>query len=173
MIKTIVSVGVTMILIALLNGAEARGRSGACDGYNRCRCGVTAARYNGVAVNYNGFNLKRAVEWIRAFPRTMFQAGAVGYVSHGGPSGHVFTVVNGSNCASATVHDDKGTYQRNVCHATFVAVHGGGAFIAAKGAVPRVRHARSHHSHVRHASVRHHHVRMASFGHVPDKHEVH
>ena len=118
--KTIAAVGAALILTAVLSiQADARGR---CDGYHGCRCGVTAASYNGVAVNYNGFNLKRAVEWLRAFPHTHFQAGVVGYIRHGGPSGHVLTVVDGSDCANATVHDDAGTYQRNVCNATFVAV---------------------------------------------------
>ena len=118
--KTIASVGLALILTAVLSvQADARGR---CDGYHGCRCGVTAASYNGVAVNYNGFNLKRAVEWIRAFPRTSFHSGAVGYFRRGGPSGHVLTVVDGSDCSNATVHDDAGTYQRNVCGATFVAV---------------------------------------------------
>lgn len=118
--KTIASVGLALILTAFFSiQAESRGR---CDGYHRCRCGVTAAAYNGVALDYKGFNLKRAVEWIRAFPRTSFNAGTVGYVRSGGPSGHVFTVVAGTNCADATVRDDRGTYQRSVCHATFVAV---------------------------------------------------
>jgi len=116
--KTIASLALTLILTATT--ADARGR---CDGYHGCRCGVTAAAYNGLPVNYSGFNLKRAVEWLRAFPRTHFQAGVVGYIRHGGPSGHVLTVVDGSDCANATVHDDAGTYQRNVCRATFVAVH--------------------------------------------------
>lgn len=127
---------VAAILLALFaNIAEARG---ACDGFNRCRCGVTAARYNNLPLNYNGFNLKRAVEWTRAFVRTSFSVGAVGYVRHGGPSGHVFTVVGGSSCDAATVHDDRGTYQRNVCHATFVSP-GGGA-----GSAPAARIARRH-----------------------------
>jgi len=130
-----------------------------CDGYHGCRCGVTAASYNGISVAYNGFNLKRAVEWTRAFPRTSFQAGTVGYIPHGGPSGHVFTVVDGSDCSSATVHDDRGTYRRNVCHATFVAVHGGG------GEVHHTRVAAHHKPH------RTQHVQMATYS-APDRHAV-
>ena len=126
MTKLLTSLALVLTLCAISTVADA----GRCDGYHGCRCGVTAASYNGVALTYNGFNLKRAVEWIRAFPRTSFQSGTVGYVPHGGPSGHVFTVVNGSDCANATVHDDRGTYSRNVCHATFVAVHGGGTQMA-------------------------------------------
>ena len=95
---------------------------GSCDGIHRCRCGTTAADKHGLPWNYNGFNLKRAVEWTHAFTHTTFQVGAVGYVRHGGPSGHVFTVVGGSNCQRATVYDDAGTYKRNVCGATFLSV---------------------------------------------------
>ena len=156
--KTITSIGLALILTAFLSvSAYARG---SCDGYHGCRCGVTAASYNGVSLTYKGFNLKRAVEWVRAFPRTSFQSGTVGYVPHGGPSGHVFTVVDGANCSTATVHDDKGTYQRNVCHATFVAVHGG----------ERVQTAR--------VEPRHHRLRMqrnvqiASYV-ATDRHSVH
>ena len=120
--KTCASAMLALILTAVFSvQAVARGR---CDGYHGCRCGVTAASYNGVAVNYKGFNLKRAVEWIRAFPRTSFHSGVVGYIRHGGPSGHVVTVVDGTDCTNATVHDDRGTYQRNVCGMTFVAVNG-------------------------------------------------
>ena len=100
-------------------------RIGACDGFQRCRCGVTAARKAGLPLNYNGFNLKRAVEWTRAFPRSSIHAGAVGYVRKGGPSGHVFTVVNYNGGSTATVYDDRGTYERNISNAIFVSVHGG------------------------------------------------
>lgn len=95
-------------------------RHGACDGFQRCRCGVTAARKAGLPLTYNGFNLKRAVEWIRAFPRTSIHAGAVGYVRKGGPSGHVFTVVSYNGGATATVYDDRGTYERAIGNAIFV-----------------------------------------------------
>lgn len=95
-------------------------RRGACDGFQRCRCGVTAARKAGLPLNYNGHNLKRAVEWIKAFPRTSIHAGAVGYVRKGGPSGHVFTVVNYNGGSMATVYDDRGTYERRIDNAVFV-----------------------------------------------------
>lgn len=93
--------------------------AGACDGFQRCRCGTTAAREHGLPYAYKGFNLKMASEWGRAFPRTSFRVGVVGVKPH-----HVLTVVGGSSCSSATVHDDAGTYQRNVCRMTFVAVSG-------------------------------------------------
>ncbi len=157
-LKTIASVGLALILTALLTfSADARGR---CDGYHGCRCGVTAASYNGISISYNGFNLKRAVEWIRAFPRTSFQSGVVGYIPRGGPSGHVFTVVDGSDCSHATVHDDRGTYTRNVCHATFVAAHGGGG---------EVRHTKIAERHKPHRERR---VQMADYA-APDRHSIH
>lgn len=164
--KTIASVGLALILTALSSFVvQARGY-GACDGYHRCRCGVTAANYNGVALNYNGFNLKRAVEWVQAFPRTAFQSGVVGYVRRGGPSGHVFTVVDGSDCAKATVHDDRGTYTRNVCNATFVAVRGGGSQV--KLATLRVKHSAKPRKHG-YSGVQMAHVEATVF----DRHGIH
>ena len=157
--KTIAAVGAALILTAVLSvQAYARGR---CDGYHGCRCGVTAASYNGLPLNYNGFNLKRAIEYIEAFPRTTFGVGAVAYFSRGGPSGHVATVVGGSDCANATVHDDRGTYTRNVCRATFVAVHGGSMQVA------RAEH--RYHT-VRRRVPRN--VQVASYS-VPDRHSIH
>ena len=55
------------------------------------------------------------------FQHTSFRAGAVAVYPH-----HVATITGGSSCASATVHDDAGIYQRNVCGATFVTPGGGG-----------------------------------------------
>lgn len=117
-------------LTVTIDTADARKSYGACDGFHRCRCGTTAASRHGIPYAYNGFNLKRAVEWVRAFPRTSFGSGVVAYVPHGGPSGHVMTVEGGADCAHATVSDDKGTYTRNVCHATFVAINNGPSTMA-------------------------------------------
>ena len=110
---------------------------GACDGIHRCRCGSTQTAHFGLPRIYKGFNLWLASEWARAFPRTSFQVGAVGVRPH-----HVLRVVGGSSCSSATVSDDAGTYQRNVCHMTFVSVNGGGFTRTASAKVHR-RHARS------------------------------
>lgn len=99
-------------------------RYGACDGFQRCRCGVTAANYAGISYNFNGWNLKRAREWLN-FPRTSPHSGAVGYVRKGGPSGHVFTIVSYSGGSTATVYDDRGTYERNISNAIFVSPSGG------------------------------------------------
>lgn len=113
-------------------------RAGACDGFHRCRCGVTAARKAGLPLSYRGFNLKRAVEWIRAFPRTVITAGAVGYVRHGGPSGHVFTVLSYSGGATAMVYDDQGTYERSIRGAVFVSTSGGARHTARTTETPTI-----------------------------------
>ena len=111
-------------------------RGGACDGFQRCRCGTTAARHFGLPYAYKGFNLKLAWEWQRAFPRTSFHVGVAGVKPH-----HVLAVVGGSSCASATVSDDAGTYQRNVCRMTFVEVSGDG-FTREASARTRRHHSR-------------------------------
>jgi hypothetical protein len=110
----------SVVLLALVSGAaQARHRHyGSCDGFHRCRCGTTAARYHGLPYSYKGFNLKMASEWLRAFPRTVFHVGALGVKPH-----HVLSIVGGSSCAAATVHDDAGTYRRNVCRMQFVSVN--------------------------------------------------
>jgi hypothetical protein len=94
-------------------------RGGACDGFQRCRCGTTAARHFGLPYAYKGFNLKMASEWARAFPHTSFHIGVAGVKPH-----HVLAVVGGSDCHSAKVYDDAGTRDRNVCGFTFVEVNG-------------------------------------------------
>ena len=108
-------------LLVLLGGtAEARYRhSGSCDGIHRCRCGSTQTAHFGLPRIYHGHNLWLASEWARAFPHTSFHVGVVGV-----RPGHVLRVVGGSNCSSATVSDDAGTYRRNVCRMTFVSVNG-------------------------------------------------
>lgn len=119
------TIAIAAALLAVLSSsaeAKPRHRSGLCDGIHRCRCGTTAANKHGLPWLYNGYNLKRAVEWTRAFPRTSFQIGVVGYVRRGGPSGHVFTVTGGDSCQNATVYDDAGNYARNVCNARFMSV---------------------------------------------------
>jgi hypothetical protein len=112
-------------------------RGGACDGFQRCRCGTTAARHFGLPYAYKGFNLKMASEWAHAFPHTSFHIGVAGVKPH-----HVLAVVGGSDCHSAKVYDDAGTRQRNVCGFTFVEVSGGG-FTRESSAQTRRHHSRS------------------------------
>lgn len=110
--------------LAFASAVEARGR---CDGVHGCTCGVTAARNAGVAVNYNGYNLKQAVQWTRAFPRTSAAPGTVLYQRTGGPTGHVAVVTAVLDQCTVTVKDERGQYDRDICrrHTTFVDPHGG------------------------------------------------
>ena len=117
--RSVLLVAAVMILAAV-TAADARPRhGGSCDGFHRCRCGVTAAHNFGIPYAFKGFNLKMASEWGRAFPHTSFRPGVAGVKPH-----HVLQVVGGESCAHATVRDERGTYQRNVCGMTFVAVSG-------------------------------------------------
>lgn len=118
--------------------------TGACDGFHRCRCGTTAARHFGLAYDHNGMNLKKASEWY-GFQRTSFRIGAAGVVPH-----HVLAIVGGSSCSNATVSDDAGTYQRNVCHMTFVEPGSSGR--ANSAGYSARRHHASHRHHRRYAS---------------------
>ena len=117
---------ITVVLAALValatpNLAEAKHRhgGGSCDGIHRCRCGSTQTSHFNLPRVYNGHNLWQAVEWTHAFPRTDAHAGAVGYVRHGGPTGHVFRVVSVTGPNTALVADDRGTYERNLSGAIF------------------------------------------------------
>lgn len=121
---------------------------GACDGFTRCRCGTTAARNFGIPYTYNGWNLKQANQW-RHFPRTGFGIGVAGVQEH-----HVLKVVGGSSCSNATVTDDAGTYQRNVCNMTFHSVTGGGyTQVASHRGRTHTLSARSHRQHYAIAEV--------------------
>ena len=109
---------------------HARG-GGSCDGFQRCRCGTTAARYYGLPYDYNGWNLKEARAYYN-FPHTSFHVGVAGVIPH-----HVVAITGGSDCAHAMVHDDAGDYQRNVCGMTFVDVRGGGGYTQTASAASR------------------------------------
>ena len=110
---------VVVAVLALAGTAEARHRGGACDGIHRCICGSTQASFFGLPRMFHGHNLWEAIEWARAFPRTSFGVGVVGVKPH-----HVLRIVGGSSCFSATVSDERGTYQRNVCGMIFVSPYG-------------------------------------------------
>ena len=108
---------VAAVVFALLaSPAEARGK---CDGFHGCRCGTTAARLAGLPYIFHGINLKQAIGWL-AFRRIEIKPHAVGYVRHGGPTGHVYTVLSYNGGKMATVEDDRGTYERDVRNAVFV-----------------------------------------------------
>jgi len=118
----------TVILHNVTVHVERISHRGACDGIHRCRCGSTQANYFGLPRIYNGHNLWRAAEWKDAFPHTTPHIGAVGYQHGGGPSGHVFRIVSYSGGCTATVSDDAGQYERNICSrgAVFMDANGNG-----------------------------------------------
>ena len=112
------TVGV-IVLLLLHSVANARGR---CDGIHSCLCGRTQAEHFNLPRNYNGYNLWQARDWALAFQHVQAQAGAVMYQHGGGRTGHVSRIVALLDNCHATVSDDKGTYERNICTrgATFV-----------------------------------------------------
>lgn len=113
--RTIAIAAALLAVLSTAAEAKSKHRSGACDGIHRCRCGSTQAAHFGLPRNYNGHNLWRASEWPRAFPRTTPRAGVVMYQHGGGPSGHVSRLLTDPVRCIATVADDAGTYERNVC----------------------------------------------------------
>lgn len=118
---------------------SARGRGG-CDGFHRCRCGVTAANYAGLPLNYRGLNLKLAASWYN-LPRTTCHPGAVG-IPH---AHHVYTVRQCNGDGTALVSDDAGTYTRRVAGNTFVDPNGNAATrVASHHRATRTHMARSH-----------------------------
>lgn len=118
---------VALVLIAFVtisSSAEAKHHyrhygGGSCDGIHRCRCGTTAANEAGLPWAYKGLNLKRATEW-KGFAHASFANATHAVWPH-----HVAKLVGGSNCSNATVHDERGTYPRNVCGAVLVNINGG------------------------------------------------
>ena len=111
LMAAVVAVSATLVLS---NQAEARHR-GNCDGIHRCVCGSTQANHFGLPRIFKGHNLWQAVEWVRAFPHTTAHAGAVMYQRGGGPTGHVSRIVSYSGGCRATVADERGQYERNIC----------------------------------------------------------
>lgn len=124
----------------LISPAEAkhRHRGGLCDGIHRCICGSTQANRLGLPRYVNGHNLWQAAEWPRAFPHTTARAGVVGYQNRGGPTGHVFQVIEVTGPDRAIVSDERGQYERNMRGAIFVDPNGNAATAFAQPArLPR------------------------------------
>lgn len=108
-----IGLSLTVALLTFPTFAAARGP---CDGFSRCRCGTTQARYFHLPYIYRGHNLKQAIGWKRAFPHVAAPAvGLVVYQRNGGPTGHVSRITAYSGGCTATVTDDAGTYERNIC----------------------------------------------------------
>ncbi len=119
-------------------------RSGNCDGFSRCRCGVTQANHFGLPLSYNGYNLKQASEWPRAFRHTSLHVGAVMYRHGGGPTGHVSRVVSIEGGCNITVADEAGQHPDSACGRgnVFVDVNGNQTF--AQAALPQKRNRHQH-----------------------------
>ena len=69
-----------------------------------------------------GINYNLALEW-RRLPRTEARPGAVvvqrrkGRALGGGPGGHVSKILEVRGSCRALVRDNRGVYERNICHA--------------------------------------------------------
>jgi hypothetical protein len=59
--------------------------------------------------------LNLAQAWLRKFPRTSASAGAVVVWTRGGNRGHVAKLVRLTGPCRGIVHDNAGTYERNIC----------------------------------------------------------
>ena len=123
--RTIMALCAAALFAFVSTSAEARHYGGSCDGIHRCICGSTQARYFGLPRVVNGHNLWQAIEWVHAFPHTTPRAGVVMYQHGGGPTGHVSRLVSNPVGCTATVADERGQYERNICSrgARFVAVN--------------------------------------------------
>lgn len=110
-----IAIFASFLIIILISACTAAHSHGRCDGFHGCRCGTTAARYASLPFSYHGCNLKQASEWRRCFPRSAPAPGMVVYQHGGGPTGHVSTIVSVTSHCNATVKDDAGTYERNIC----------------------------------------------------------
>lgn len=152
--SVVAAMAVAALMVSPASAKHYRHSGGACDGIHRCICGSTQTAHFGLPRMYNGHNLWQAVEWTKAFPHTSIHVGAVGYQHGGGPTGHVFRVAAYAGGCRATVTDEKGTYDRDVCGrgAVFVDVTGSGF---AAGAQTTTYSAKKHrrHRHERFASV--------------------
>src|SRR5260221_4891861 len=143
-----ITVSIVISTISLIaTPSEARRSGSLCNGIDRCRCGSTQARYFGLPRMVNGHNLWQAREWARAFPHTTAHAGAVMYQHGGGPTGHVSRIVSVNGTCTATVADERGQYERNICirGAVFVDPNGNSvAFAQAPAKREQIFAARSH-----------------------------
>jgi len=136
MTRAILGAVAVACLVLATSAADAKQRrhhrASACDGIHRCKCGSTQAAYFGLPRTYKGHNLWQAIGWKRAFPRTSAAPGMVGYQRGGGPTGHVFRIVSITGACRATVIDDRGQYERNICGRGAVFVNPRGAWASAQ-----------------------------------------
>jgi hypothetical protein len=76
------------------------------------RCGWYMGRLTG----HSDRSLWLAQNWAKRFPRTSARPGAVVVYSRGGNKGHVSKIVSMRGKCRAVVHDNAGTYERDICH---------------------------------------------------------
>lgn len=76
------------------------------------RCGWYMGRLTG----HSDRSLWLAQNWARRFPRTAARPGAVVVWNRGGNKGHVAKIVSMQGRCRAVVHDNAGTYSRDICH---------------------------------------------------------
>lgn len=75
------------------------------------RCGWYMGRLTG----HTDRSLWLAQNWARRFPRTSARSGAVVVWTRGGSKGHVAKIVSMQGRCRALVHDNGGTYERDIC----------------------------------------------------------
>lgn len=75
------------------------------------RCGW----YMGKLTGHRDRSLWLAQNWARRFPKTSARPGAVVVWTRGGNSGHVAKIVSMQGRCRAVVHDNAGTYSRDIC----------------------------------------------------------
>jgi len=75
------------------------------------RCGW----YMGKITGHRDRSLWLAQNWARKFPRTSARPGAVVVWTRGGNKGHVAKIVSMQGRCRAVVHDNIGTYSRDIC----------------------------------------------------------
>ena len=75
------------------------------------RCGW----YMGKITGHRDRSLWLAQHWARRFPRTSARPGAVVVWTRGGSKGHVAKIVSMRSRCRAVVHDNIGTYERDIC----------------------------------------------------------
>lgn len=82
------------------------------------RCGWFLGRLTGHARR----SLWLAQNWAREFPRTSARPGAVVVWTRGGNKGHVAQIVAMRGNCRATVRDNRGTYDRDICRSVIAYV---------------------------------------------------
>lgn len=78
---------------------------------SNARCGWYMGRITG----HTDRDLWLARNWAKRFPRTSARPGAVVVQARGGNKGHVSKILELRGKCRALVHDNSGTYERDIC----------------------------------------------------------